>query len=84
MTFANIFRSHENDAKTKVWVKRFDEVSFVPYTLFVPYDSTDWYLDSSCSRHMTGNMILFSDFVVASNGFVIFGDGVKKKNPWKR
>ncbi|XP_050918585.1 uncharacterized protein LOC127136021 [Lathyrus oleraceus] len=36
-----------------------------------------WYLDSGCSRHMTGNISLFIDFVPKKNGFVTYGDNKK-------
>ena len=34
-----------------------------------------WYLDSSCSRHMTGDKSLFKTFKEKEDGFVTFGDG---------
>ena len=40
-------------------------------------DSCLWYLDSSCSRHMTGNKGLFKTLFERKIGTVTFGDGSK-------
>ena len=42
--------------------------------------SNTWYLDSGCSRHMTGNKSFFETLVIEDGGFVTFGDGSKKKS----
>ena len=34
-----------------------------------------WYLDSGCSRHMTGDKSLFKNLKEKEDGFVTFGDG---------
>ena len=34
-----------------------------------------WYLDSECSRHMTGDKSLFKTLKEKEDGFVTFGDG---------
>ena len=38
-----------------------------------------WYLDSRCSRHMTGKTNLFTHFEMKKGGKVIFGDNAKGK-----
>ena len=40
-------------------------------------DSCLWYLDSSCSRHMTGNKALFKTLFEGKIGTVTFRDGSK-------
>ena len=40
-------------------------------------DSCLWYLDSGCSRHMTGNKGLFKTLSKGKIGTVTFGDGSK-------
>ena len=40
-------------------------------------DSCLWYLDSGCSRHMTGNKGLFKTVFEGKIGTVTFGDGSK-------
>ncbi|KAF1888288.1 hypothetical protein Lal_00046699 [Lupinus albus] len=37
-----------------------------------------WYLDSGCSRHMTGDKSKFS-FILPKDGFVTYGDNNKGK-----
>lgn len=37
----------------------------------------DWYFDSGCSCHMTGNSLLFTKINECRTGRVTFGDGVK-------
>ena len=37
------------------------------------------YVDSGCSRHMTGNMSFLSDFKTFDGGYVTFGGGIKGK-----
>ena len=38
-----------------------------------------WYLDSGCSRHMTGDRSLFKIFESKKGGNVTFGDGSKSQ-----
>ena len=42
-------------------------------------NSTLWYLDSGCSRHMTGDSTIFSTFSSYYGGSVTFGDNEKGK-----
>ncbi|KAH9750717.1 Integrase catalytic domain-containing protein [Citrus sinensis] len=66
------------------------EVSNLALMAIVDYDDLNeglkkkknkWYLDSGCSRHMTGNYARFSSFTKIENGGDIsFGDNSKEKN----
>ena len=47
---------------------------FVHTTLKV-FNSCLWYLDSGCSRHMTGDKSLFKTLKEKEDGYVTFGDG---------
>ena len=38
-----------------------------------------WYLDSGCSRHMTGDKKKFKNFKRKEQGFVTYGDNNKRK-----
>jgi hypothetical protein len=38
-----------------------------------------WLINSGCSRHMTGNKILFSSLTPLSHAYVTFGDDKKSK-----
>ena len=40
-------------------------------------DSCLWYLDSDCSKHMTGNKALFKTLFEGKIGTITFGDGSK-------
>ena len=42
-------------------------------------DTCLWYLDSSCSRHMTGDWSIFKVFESKKCGNVTFGDGSKSQ-----
>ncbi|GJV65135.1 hypothetical protein Tco_1475963 [Tanacetum coccineum] len=42
-----------------------------------PQKEDQGYIDSGCSRHMTGNMSYLSDFKEFDGGYVTFGGGAK-------
>ena len=46
---------------------------------FKVMDTCLWYLDSGCSRHMTGDRYLFKVFESKKGGNVTFGDGSKSQ-----
>ena len=60
------------------------EVCFMMKSAFKVMDTCLWYLDSGCSRHMTGNQSLFKVFEFKKGGNVIFGDGSKSQIKGKR
>ncbi|GJW47244.1 hypothetical protein Tco_0078890 [Tanacetum coccineum] len=45
-----------------------------------PQKEDQGYIDSGCSRHMTGNMSYLSDFKEFDGGYVTFGGGAKGGN----
>ena len=47
------------------------------YVCYTARDSCLWYLDSGCSRHMTGNKALFKTLFEGKIGTVTFRDGSK-------
>ena len=53
------------------------EVCFMMKSTFKVMDTCLWYLDSGCSRHMTGDRSLFKVFESKKGGNVTFGDGNK-------
>ena len=53
------------------------EVCFMMKSTFKVMDTCLWYLDSSCSRHMTGDRSLFKVFDSKKGGNVTFGDESK-------
>ena len=53
------------------------EVCFMMKSAFKVMDMCLWYLDSGCSRHMTGDRSLFKVFKSKKGGNVTFGNGSK-------
>ena len=53
------------------------EVYFMIKSTFKVMDTCLWYLDSGCSRHMTGDRSLFKVFESKKGGNVTFSDGRK-------
>ena len=54
--------------------------NYLCYTAFTALKARDfclWYLDSGCSRHMTGSKGLFKTLFKGKIGIVTFGDGSK-------
>ena len=52
-------------------------VCYIALTALKARDSCLWYLDSGCSRHMTGNKALFKTLFEGKIRTVTFGDGSK-------
>ena len=50
-------------------------VSLFVHTSLKVYNSCLWCLDNSCSRHMTGDKLLFKTLKEKVGDYVIFGDG---------
>jgi predicted mannosyl-3-phosphoglycerate phosphatase (HAD superfamily) len=57
-----------------VWVKKSDNLCLVTHTALKVLDTCLWYLDSACSRHMTGDKTLLKDIQMARGGRLTFGD----------
>jgi len=55
------------------------EVCFMMKSAFKVMDTYLWYLESGCSRHMTGDHFLFKVFESKKCGNVTFGDGSKSQ-----
>ena len=55
------------------------EVCFMMKSTFKVMDTFLWYLDSGCSRHMTGDRSLFKVFESKNGGNVTFGDESKSQ-----
>ena len=54
-----------------------DYLCYTALTALKARDSCLWYLDSGCSRHMTGNKELFKMLFEGKIWTIIFGDGNK-------
>ena len=53
------------------------KVCFMMKSAYKVMDTCLWYLDSGCSRHMTGDQSLFKFFEFKKCGNVTFGNGIK-------
>ena len=51
---------HHRPVNKKQWVPRTDVTSLIAHTSFRVSAKEDWYFDSGCSRHMTGNKNLLT------------------------
>ncbi|XP_062100847.1 uncharacterized protein LOC133806773 [Humulus lupulus] len=51
--------------------------ALVVHTSLLACNSDQWYFDSGCSRHMTGNKHLLTNLLSYVEGYVTFGDGSK-------
>ncbi|KAK1553149.1 hypothetical protein Q3G72_029697 [Acer saccharum] len=60
------------------WIRKNENVCHVAQTALKANSSNFWYLDSGCSRHMTGNKSFFETLVMEEGGNVTFGDGSKR------
>jgi hypothetical protein len=69
----------ENANTQQVWVKKKDNLCFVVHTALSVLNSCLWYLDSACSRHMTGDKTLFKELKEGRSGNITYGDGSKSK-----
>ncbi|XP_062100907.1 uncharacterized protein LOC133806836 [Humulus lupulus] len=49
---------------------------FRAFTCHKLHASSSWYFDSGCSRHMTGNASILTNFTSLKCGVVTFGDGM--------
>ena len=56
-----------------------NKVCFMMKSAFKVMDTCLWYLDSGCSRHMTGDRSLFKVFESKKGGNATFGDGRKSQ-----
>src|SRR5579862_2626667 len=61
------------------WIRKNENVFHVAQIALKANSSNFWYLDSGCSRHMTGNKSFFETLVMKKGGNVTFGDGSKKR-----
>jgi len=51
----------KSTSNKQVWIKKGDNICLVAYTAIKVLDTCLWYLDSACSKHMTGDRALLKD-----------------------
>ncbi|KAI5323312.1 PREDICTED: zf-CCHC domain-containing [Prunus dulcis] len=66
--------SRDNEMANFCLMAKDDEVCLKSYG-----NNGKWFLDSGCSRHMTGDESKLSSLIPKDGGFVTFGDNSKRK-----
>jgi hypothetical protein len=61
----------------KQWVPKTNVTSLIAHIPLRISAKEEWYFDSGCSRHMTGNQDLLTDLHHHTISHVTFGDGAK-------
>ncbi|XP_073138522.1 uncharacterized protein [Henckelia pumila] len=75
--------THFIDAHTGKTVRVIQVLSVKSVEKNSPMENTTWYLDSGCSRHMTGNKDLLSEIIQYKGPKIIFGDNSKGRTVGK-
>ncbi|KAK2376831.1 gag-protease polyprotein [Trifolium repens] len=71
-------RAYHRMARTKKELKPKAKVAaHIAHTSFRTSSKEDWYFDSGCSRHMTGEERFLVDIKSYTSSYVTFGDGAK-------
>jgi hypothetical protein len=71
-------RKHRKTSK-QVWVKKEDNLCLVSHTALKILDTCLWYLDSGCSKHMTGDKTLLKEVQMGKGGRITYGDGSQSR-----
>jgi hypothetical protein len=66
-------------ASKQVWIKKEDNLCLVSHTALKILDTCLWYLDSGCSKHMTGDKTLLKEVQMGKGGWITYGDGSQSK-----
>jgi len=72
-------KKEKNSSNKHVWIKKSDNLCLVAHTALKVLDTCLWYLDSACSKHMTGDRALLKDIQMGRGGRITFGDGSQAK-----
>jgi len=69
----------KNTNNKKLWVKKEDNLCLVAHTELKILDIYLWYLDSGCSKHMTGDKTLLKKIQMGRGGKITYGDRSQSK-----
>lgn len=73
-------RANQGKKTTQTWVKKNQiKKAFVAHVALKAQNTSQWYFDSGCSRHMMGDKSLFTTLENHKDGKVTFGDGSKSQ-----
>ncbi|KAK0594125.1 hypothetical protein LWI29_032791 [Acer saccharum] len=76
---AHVPKTTRKENVTPRWIRKNENVYRVAQIALKANSSNLWYLDSGCSRHMTGDKSFFETLAMEEGGSVTFGDGSKKR-----
>jgi len=71
--------NNKKKASKQVWVKKEDNLCLVAHTALKILDTCLWYLDSGCSKHMTGDKTLLKEVQMGKGGRITYGDRSQSK-----
>jgi hypothetical protein len=72
-------KKEKNSSNKYVWIKKSDNLCLVAHTALKVLDTCLWYLNSACSKHMTGDRALLKDIQMGRGGRIMFGDGSRPR-----
>jgi hypothetical protein len=75
----SVLVNNHKKASKQVWVKKEDNLCLVSHTALKILDTCLWYLDSGCSKHMTGDKTLLKEVQMGKSGRITYGDGSQSK-----
>jgi hypothetical protein len=73
-----LVKKHRKASK-QVWVTKEDNLCLVSHTALKILDTCLWYLDSGCSKHMTGDKTLLKEVQMGKGERITYGDGSQPK-----
>jgi hypothetical protein len=74
-----MFNKRKNTTNKQVWIKKEDNLSLVAYIALKILDTCLWYLDSECSKHVTGDKTLLKKIQMGKGGKITYGNGSQSK-----
>jgi len=74
-----IFNKRKNVTNKQVWIEKEANLCLVAHTALKILDTCLWYLDSGCSKHMTGDKTLQKEIQMGRGGKITYGDGSQSK-----
>jgi hypothetical protein len=75
----SVLVNNHKKASKQVWVKKEDNLCLVSHTALKILDTCLWYLDSGCSKHMTGDKTSLKEVQMGKGGRITYGDGSQSK-----
>jgi len=75
----SVLVNNHKKASKQIWVKKEDDMCLVSHTALKILDTSLWYLDSGCSKHMTGDKTLLKEVQMGKSGRITYGDGNQSK-----